>query len=105
MLGALRVAPPLRDRLPVEPVRDGDDPAHRGVGLAELLAEEAVGDRVEAAAAELLGQRRRQEAGLRERADERARQLLGMVPRLRVRDELGAAEIPRGLANQLLLGA
>ena len=80
----LLVGPPLRDRLPVQAVRDGDDPAHGRVGFAELLAEQAVGDGVEPAAAELLGERGREEAGIGERADERARQLLGLVPLTRV---------------------
>ena len=62
--------PPLRNRLAEETVRDRDDPAHRRVGPAELLTEQAVRDRVEPAALELLGQAGGKEAGLGERRDE-----------------------------------
>ena len=99
----LRLRPPLRDRLAEQAVRDGDDAAHGRVRAAELLAEKAVRDRVEPAAAELLGQAGGEEPRLRQRRDERARQLLRLVPRPRVRHELALAELARRGANQLLL--
>ncbi len=43
----LLLGAPLGDRLAVEAVRDGDDPAHVRVGAADLLDDERVGDHVE----------------------------------------------------------
>ena len=60
--GPLLVGAAARDRLPVEAVRDGDDPAHVRVGPTELLDDERVRDHVEPHAAVLLGQRGGEEA-------------------------------------------
>ena len=77
---SLFFAAPPGDRLPVEAVRNGDDPAHVRVGAADLLDDQRVRDHVEAHAAVLLGQRRGEEAELGELGDDAAVDRLGAVP-------------------------
>ena len=67
---ALLVGPPPGDRLPVQAVRDRDDPPHVRVGSPELLDEERVRDHVQAEPAVLLGQRRGEEAQRGQLADD-----------------------------------
>ncbi len=101
----LRRRAPAGHRLPVEPVRDRDDPANVRVGPPDLLDDERVRDHVEAHPAVLLRQRRGEEAELRELRDDAAVDLLGAVPLGGVRRDLGVAERARGLPDQLLLVA
>ena len=97
------LAAPLGDRLAVEPVRDRDDAAHVRVGASDLLDDQGVGDQVEAHPAVLLRQGRREEAELGELGDDPAVDRLGAIPLGRVRRDLGVAERPRRLLDQLLL--
>ena len=100
---ALLVGAPPGDRLPVQAVRDRDDPPHVRVGSPELLDEERVRDHVQAEPAVLLGQRGGEEAQRGQLADDPAVDRLGAIPLGGVRSDLGVAERPRRLTDQLLL--
>src|SRR5205085_104562 len=91
-----------RDRLADEADVDGDEAAHRRVDLAELLDDERVRQRVEAAAAVVLVPPCAEVAGFGELRDERAVDLLRAVPVTRVRREFPLGELARGAADQLL---
>ncbi len=88
--------------MPGETVVDGHDPAHGGVGAPELLHHEAVGDRVEPHAAELLGERAAEEADLRQLGDDSLVHALAAIPVAGVRDDLPVAELAGRAADQLL---
>lgn len=84
---------------------DGHDPADGGVGAAELLHPEAVGDVVATQPAVLLGDGQPEETDLGELGDESQIDLLGAVPRGPVGDDLGVEEIARqSLEVSLILG-
>src|SRR5207253_6499348 len=87
-VAALLLGAPLDDRLPYEPDVHRDDPADGRVAAAELLAQHAVRDRVEAQAAVGLGQGGAEEARCRELRDDAAIHALRPVPVARVRRHL-----------------
>ena len=67
-----------------------DDPTRAGIGLAELLDDPDVGGQVDFRAAQGAGQRHVEQAGVRQRLEQRARQLARGV------DLLGAGADLRG---------
>src|SRR5690606_30886674 len=67
----------LEDRLAAQAHRHRDDAAHRGVGPAELLHPDAVGDVVATDPAVLLGDRQAEEAELTELGDDAGADRLG----------------------------
>ena len=92
-----------QDRLADQSAADRHDAAQRGVGPAELLHGEGVGDVVAAEAAVLLGDGQAEEADLGHLGHDREVDGLVAVPPRAVRDRLASRKSARQVAEGLLL--
>ena len=101
----LLLGAPLLDRAGDQRGLDRDDGAGGGVGAADLLDDQPVADVVEAAAAVLFGDRGAEEADLAELARQLAVEAPVAVVVAGAREDLALGELPRRLADQLLLVA